>query len=176
MTSDESLYERLLDGEMRAFDALYERYERPLFGFIRRYVADTAQAEEIFHEAFLAVLRERRKRPSLTSFRPWLYRVTRNLCLNRLRSEDRAAKALCRLTDHSPAEAEGPEASLARVEVEEALRRAVARLPDHLRELYALRAAGMSYESLAEALDIPVGTVKSRVSTMLGRLREEMST
>jgi len=176
MRSDESLYEQLLAGDMDAFDVLYERYERPLFGFIRRYVADTAQAEEIFHEAFLAVLHERRKRHSITSFKAWLYRVTRNLCLNRLRSHDRAARAAARLTEHPAAEEQGPEAALARVEIEEALRRAVARLPRQMSELYALRASGMSYEGLAEALDIPVGTVKSRVNSMLNRLRKEMST
>ncbi len=174
--SDESLYEQLLGGDMRAFDVLYERYERPLFGFIRQYVEDTAQAEEIFHEAFLAVLRERRKRRAITSFKAWIYRVTRNLCLNRIRQRDRAARAISRLAELPARETDDPASSLASVEVEEALRLAVARLPEHLRELFALRATGMSYESLAETLGIPLGTVKSRVNSMLNRLREEMST
>lgn len=176
MLSDESLYEQLLAGDMRAFDVLYERYERPLFGFIRQYVADTAQAEEIFHEAFVAVLRERRKRQAISSFKAWLYRVTRNLCLNRIRERDRAARAISRLAENPPREAEGPADSLVRAEVEEELRRAVARLPEHLRELYVLRATGMSYEVLAETLGVPLGTVKSRVNSMLNKLREEMST
>lgn len=176
MPSDEALYERLLAGDMKAFDALYDRYERPLFGFIRRYVADAAQAEEVFHEAFLAVLRERRKSHAMESFRPWLYRVTRNLCLNRLRAEGRAARALAALANQPAAASDGPEAALVRAQAEDALRRAVARLPDHLGELYAMRATGMSYEHLADVLGVPVGTVKSRMNTMLKRLREEMST
>ena len=67
MPSDEALYEQLLGGDMRAFDLLYERYNRPLFGFIRRYVADSAQAEEIFHEAFIALLKEVQQGGTLTN-------------------------------------------------------------------------------------------------------------
>ncbi len=175
MSSDESLYVRLLDGDMSAFDALYARYERPLFGFIRRFVTDAAQAEEIFHEAFLAVLREGRKQRTVTSFRPWLYRVTRNLCLNQLRSRDRASRAMAELAAHPAPGSDRPDTRLAHVETERALDRAVAHLPDELGELYAMRASGMSYESVAELLGIPLGTVKSRMNRMLARLREEMS-
>lgn len=176
MASDEALYERLLDRDMGAFDALYQRYERPLFGFIRHHVADAAEAEEIFHEAFLAVLRERRRGRAVTRFKPWLYRVTRNLCLNRLRGHERARRAIARLAEEPEPAGERPDAALADAEAAEALRAAVARLPAHLGEVYTMRAAGMSYEGLAEVLDIPIGTVKSRVSTMLKRLREEMNT
>lgn len=160
---------------MSAFDALYRRYERPLFGFIKRYLADSAQAEEIFQEAFLAVLRERNNAASLQSFKAWLYRVARNLCLNRLRSHDRAARALGAVAHSPPPAGDGPESSLIHADTTAALRRAVARLPGHLAELYALRASGMSYENLAEVLGIPIGTVKSRMNALLRSLREEMN-
>jgi RNA polymerase sigma-70 factor (ECF subfamily) len=175
MTSDESLYERLVGGDMTAFDQLYRRYEGPLFGFINRYLADGAEAEEVFQEAFLALLRQRSEARELVSFRAWIYRVARNLCLNRLRSRNRAARALDTVAHSPPDEGDGPASVLARADTAEALARAVSRLPDHLAELYALRARGMSYEGVAEVLGIPIGTVKSRMSSMLRSLREEMS-
>jgi RNA polymerase sigma-70 factor (ECF subfamily) len=175
MRSDESLYEQLIGGDLAAFDALYERYERPLFGFIRRHVRDPAEAEEIFHEAFLALLREREQRRAVTSFRAWIYRVARNLCLNRLRSQRRADRAIARLAVEPAVDDAGPEASLVGREAHQRLQRAVSRLPEPLGELYALRAAGLSYEGLAEVLGVPIGTVKSRMNAMLTRLREEMA-
>lgn len=175
MRSDESLYEQLAGGDMAAFDELYRRYERPLFGFIRRYLADAAQAEEVFQEAFLAVLRERHKPERKLSFKAWLYRVARNLCLNRLRSHDREARAFEAVAGAPPPDGHGPESELIRADTAEALRRAVAQLPAHLAEVYSLRVSGMSYEGVAQLLNIPIGTVKSRVNAMLRSLREEMS-
>ncbi len=173
MASDEALYERLLGGDLGAFDALYERYERPLFGFILRHVGDHHEAEDLLHEAFLAVLRERDRGQSATSFRAWIYGVTRHLCLNRLRSRRRAAHALESVV---PLEApdDHPERALQDQEAAKALRCAVERLPAPLAELYQLRTGGLSYEEVAEVLAVPVGTVKSRMHQMVGRLRQEV--
>lgn len=175
MRSDEYLYEQLIRGDMAAFDLLYQRYERPLFGFIRRYVSETTDAEEIFHEAFLAVLRERQKSKSVSSFKAWLYRITRNLCLNRLRNQDRSKKAMSKLVIDLAPESTGPESSLIQAQTNKKLQLAVSQLPDYLGELYSMRASGMSYKGLAQVLDIPIGTVKSRMNTLLRLLREEMS-
>ena len=180
MESDEALYERLLRGEMAAFDRLYDRYERPLFGFIRRQLErdGTREAEDVLHEAFLAVLRERAAGRAATTFRAWLFQVARNLCLNRLRSRRREARALGAVA-LEPGVAEAgrapqPERALAHREAAESLRRAVAKLPGPLVEVYQLRAAGMSYDELAVVLAVPLGTVKSRIHEMVRRLREEM--
>jgi RNA polymerase sigma-70 factor (ECF subfamily) len=120
------------------------------------------------------VLRERDRRGEVARFKPWVYRVCRNLCLNRLRGRERATRAMDRMAREPAPDRDGPESALERAEVTEALRRAVSRLPEHLGEVYAMRAADMSYESLAEVLEIPVGTVKSRVNAMLERPRKEM--
>jgi RNA polymerase sigma-70 factor (ECF subfamily) len=85
--TDEALYARWIGGDLRAFDALYARHERPLFGFVRAFVRDQAEAEDVLHEAFMSVLRERRR--DIRSFRAWMYEVTRHLCLNRARSKKR---------------------------------------------------------------------------------------
>jgi RNA polymerase sigma-70 factor (ECF subfamily) len=174
MLSDEALYERLIKGDLAAFDLLYERHARHLFGFVRQQLEDTQEAEDVLHEAFLTLLRERGARSSARSFRAWIYQVARNLCLNRLRSRRRAERAL-EVVARTPESPCCPERALEQREASEALRGAVSKLPASLAELYHLRAAGMSYEELAEVLAVPLGTVKSRMHEMVCRLREEMT-
>ena len=176
MDTDEALFERLVGGDLRAFDRLYERFERPLFGFIRAQLGDGAEAEDVLHEAFMAVLRERERRHEVRSFRAWLYQVARNLCQNRVRSRNRAGRAADAATQ---VEALGSaplpaERALELHQQAALLQHAVANLPGPLAEVYRLRASGMSYDDVAEILDVPVGTVKSRMHDMVRRLREEM--
>ena len=175
MPSDEALFELLLQGDMGAFDTLYGRYERPLFCFVRRYLPEAQEAEDVFHETFLALLRQREQGGFERSFKAWVYTVARNLCLNRLRSRKRAARAMaaCAQTPREPREQ--PDGRLLQREAAESLRRAVGLLPEALGELYALRSGGLSYAELAQVLGIPLGTVKSRMNDMVKRLREEMN-
>ena len=175
MEPDEALFVAMRAGEMRAFDALYARYERSLFGFIRRFVSDRAEAEDVFHEAFLSVLRSGDldvSRPG--SFRAWLFEVARHASLKRIRSRERGARASEAVRAMEPAHQPGPEEIAARGETALALDRAVAKLPDPLAQVFQLRASGMSYEEMAGALKSPLGTIKSRMHEAVRRLREEM--
>jgi RNA polymerase sigma-70 factor (ECF subfamily) len=180
MEPDERLYERLQRGELAAFELLYERYERRLFGFVLTYVGDRQEAEDLFHEAFLGVLRSRQVEFSAGSFRSWLYQIARNLCLNRLRARARGERARRTVEaatgpERSDVQADvQPDVQIERREATVALTRAIARLPTGLSELYHLRAAGMSYEEMARVLAIPLGTVKSRMHQMMAQLQKEM--
>jgi RNA polymerase sigma-70 factor, ECF subfamily len=165
--SDEALYHRLLAGELAAFDQLYARYERRLFGFVIGQLGDAAEAEDVFHETFLAMLQARGRGVELRSFKAWLFQVARHLCLNRVRSRVRAERAIAALP--APPDAAPADLDAARLPA------AVARLPATLGEVYQLRASGLSYDEMAEILDIPVGTVKSRMHETIVRLREEMT-
>jgi RNA polymerase sigma-70 factor, ECF subfamily len=173
MPSDEALYAQLLAGELAAFDELYRRYESRLFGYVFRQLGDRGEAEDVFHEAFMAVLKERRSQREIASFRAWLFQVARNLCLNRVRQRARATRAL-ETEARSGAVAPDAEQLLAMSGLPEALERAVAGLPTPLAELYSLRASGLSYDEIAETLSVPLGTVKSRMHELVTRLREEM--
>jgi RNA polymerase sigma-70 factor (ECF subfamily) len=175
MLSDEALYESLLAGEVRAFDQLYERHERPLFGFIRRQLTDVAEAEDVLHDTFLALLRDRAGARAAVSLRAWLFGVARHLCLNRQRTQKRAGQALETEARSAPAASTGPEELFAGQESQALLRRAVERLPTDLATLYQLRASGLAYEEMAEALGVPLGTIKSRMHQMVKSLREELS-
>ncbi len=176
MLSDEALYRNLVGGDIAAFDELYRRYERCLFGFVLRQLGDRSEAEDVFHEAFMAVLKERRAR-ELGSFKAWIFEVARNLCYNRTRSRRRAARAF-ETEARSPPSQPHPESIALEREAPAALRRAVAKLravEPPLAQLYDLRTSGLSYDEIAEVLGVPLGTVKSRMHEMVGRLREEMA-
>jgi RNA polymerase sigma-70 factor (ECF subfamily) len=173
MEPDERLVERLRQGDLTAFDRLYERYEGPLFGFIRSYVEDSAEAEDVFHEAFMQVLKN--LSGDLTKFRAWLYTTARNISLNRIRSRKRGAEARRRILEVVPAASDTPERELEDARARKALDRAVGALPTALSEMFHLRASGMSYEEMAQVLDIPLGTVKSRMHEMVQQLRKDMS-
>lgn len=174
MESDERLYERLRGGELDAFDALYARYERRLFAFVRGFLDDAHEAEDVFHEAFLGVLRGRAADFSRGSFRSWLYQVARNACLNRLRSRARGERAQRDSAEAAPPEAARADEKLERAEAAAALGDAVARLPQSLTEVYRLRASGLSYEEMSRVLDVPLGTVKSRMHELIAQLRKEL--
>jgi RNA polymerase sigma-70 factor (ECF subfamily) len=173
MLSDEALYRKLVAGDLDAFDELYRRYESCLFGFVIHQLRDRVEAEDVFHEAFLSVLRDRR-RGELKSFKAFIYQVARNLCLNRLRSRRRADRALETESRSPPDTSLHPESLLVAREAPEALRRALGKLPEPLARLYELRASGLSYEEIAGVLEVPVGTVKSRMHEMVSRLRKEV--
>ena len=174
MRSDEALYEAVLGGDLSAFDTLYERYERPLFGFILRHVPDAHDAEDVLHEAFLAILRDRAGAAAAVSWKAWLFQIARHLCLNRQRSARRATRALEAEARSATEGPHGPDLQLEHAQTQSALREAVAKLPAELGELYTLRARGMSYAEMAEILGIPLGTVKSRMHQLVKDLREEL--
>jgi RNA polymerase sigma-70 factor (ECF subfamily) len=173
METDESLVARLRGGDLGAFDQLYERYELPLFGFIRSYLADSAEAEDLFHEVFMQVLACSDR--DLVRFRGWLYTTARNLCLNRLRAHKRGYAVGRQIVYEAQEPKKSPEQILAEQTTLVALDRAVDKLPQRLSELFHLRASGMSYEEIATVLELPLGTVKSRMHEMVQQLRKDMA-
>jgi RNA polymerase sigma-70 factor (ECF subfamily) len=181
LEADETLYARAKEGDMRAFDALYARYEACLFGFVLSQVRHRADAEDVFHETFVNALKAPIARfdggGGGGAFRAWIYRIARNLVLNRARSGQRGARALAELAIAPGQSPEGPPASdeaFADAELRAALERAVARLPPALSEVFHLRASGLRYEEIADVLECPLGTIKSRMNQMVTQLREEL--
>src|SRR5579883_1201100 len=170
MQSDEALYELVRAGQISAFDELYHRYEERLLAFLTSMLGNRADAEDAFHDAFLNALRSREITFDRGSFRTWLFRIARNVALNKKRTENRGKSAALVLTRPEAPVATTAEEHLHDRQLRLAFDGAVSRLPPALSEVYHLRSAGMSYAEMAEVLAIPLGTLKSRLNQMVVRL------
>lgn len=147
------------------FERLYRRHARELLGFAYGFLRSRAESEEVLHEVFLA-LWEGKCAPDCANVRAWLFTVTRNHALKRLRGRKPRAEAL--------GEVASPEALLVDKKTQEAWAACHGDLPKFLREVYTLRTAGRSYDEIATELAIPVGTVKSRMHQLVKFLKERM--
>jgi RNA polymerase sigma-70 factor (ECF subfamily) len=156
--SDEQLMQAFAQGRSGAFATLFDRYRQPIFGFFRRRVPDTAQAEELAQETFLAVLRAASRYQPSALFRTWLYAIA----LKILRTHRR--KAAFRATFlGSPAEFREP-AAHSSLDAEILIRHAVAKLDSLDREVLLLREfEQLSYAEIASLLALPLNTVRSRL-------------
>ncbi|MFN2130757.1 MAG: RNA polymerase sigma factor [Anaerolineae bacterium] len=161
------------DGDRSAFGALVLRYRRLVYNVAYRTCGDEGLAEDIAQETFV------RAWERLNSFRPegswrgWICRIASNLAIDALRRQ-RPQVELTAVPLVAPGQ--GPEAHVMRDERAEAVRSAILRLPMHTRMALVLREyEGMSYAEVAKVLDIPLGTVKSRLSDARRRLGEELA-
>jgi len=185
--SDEQLLVRLRDGDRSVFGALVRRYERELYGYLRRYLGDDDLADDVFQNTFVAVFLKVKQYEPGRPARPWLYAIATNQAIDALRKKnrraDRRADALVAPDDDGeprplfelvPAADCTPHDHADRAEQRELVRAAVDRLPDILKQVVLLAYfQGMKYRDIADVLDIPVGTVKSRLHAALTKLTEE---
>jgi len=174
--SDEALLRATAGGDPRAFAELYRRHASGLFGFLYRIAGDRAVAEEILQDTMLAVWRSGTGFRGHSAVRTWLYGVARRQAHNRLRS---LVPPPVTLADVPEPAASGPgpeEIALVRADMA-AVGAAMAALPAGHREVLALAFhAQLSHADIAQVLDVPVGTVKSRLHNARARLAELVAT
>ncbi len=170
--SDRELVERVQAGEKQAFDVLVVRYQQKLVKLITRYVRDPQEAMDVAQEAFIKAYRAIPSFRGESSFYTWLYRIGVNTAKNHLVAQGRrppdsdvdAQDAERFDIDTMLREQDTPEAEAYRDEVERTVVEAIAALPEELRTAVTLRELeGMSYQEIAEVMDCPVGTVRSRI-------------
>lgn len=172
---DDELWARARAGEAGAFGLLFERHAKAIYNYCFRNVGEWAAAEDLLSVVFLEAWRRRSKELEAGSVRPWLYGIATNVIRNQRRSERRFAAALRRLPTPQQ-EPDFAEESLGRVNDERRMQRSLAfvrQLPQREREVFVLCTwMELSYEEVAIALDVPLGTVRSRLSRARARLRE----
>lgn len=163
--SDEAIMARVQKGETQLLEMLIKRYERALFAYAQRIVQQRSAAEDAFQETFLRVFRNRAQYRAGSSFRPWLYTICLNACRDSLRKRSRRPeseleKAAYALSDGQP----GPDTLSAQTALAERIRLAVEALPEKQRDVFLLSYyQQLQYPEISEILEIPVGTVKSRM-------------
>jgi RNA polymerase sigma-70 factor, ECF subfamily len=171
--SDAELLARVGEHDREAFEILYGRYVRPIFGLALRKLHDRGHAEDAVQEAFAAIWR------SASTYRPergaaggWLYTVARNAIVDRLRRNGLPTDAeLPELVSGDP----GPAQQAEDAEVSWRVHRALEELEPREREVIELAYwSGMSQSEVAEYLGLPLGTVKTRTRSGLARLATEL--
>jgi RNA polymerase sigma-70 factor (ECF subfamily) len=188
--TDEELLLRARRGRREAFAALVRRYERELYGYLRRYLGDAALADDVFQNTFLQLYTKMSSYEAGRPVRPWLYTIATHQAIDALRRNGRhqAVSLNLRPSDSVPGEPDdlscaleckttGPVEAAQAEERRLAVRAAVERLPDFLRQVVVLGYyQGLKYREIADILDIPLGTVKSRLHAALQKLQENWAT
>lgn len=170
--ADRELVERVKAGDKRAFDVLVRKYQHKLVKLIMRYVNDPADAMDIAQEAFIKAYRAMPNFRGESSFYTWLYRIGVNTAKNYVVAQGRrppdsdidAEDAERYDIESRLKDQDTPEGMAQRDEMERTVLEAIEALPEDLRTAITLREIeGLSYEEIAQAMDCPVGTVRSRI-------------
>lgn len=169
---DEDLVLRVQQGDKSAFDLLVVKYQHKIIQLVNRYVKDPSEAQDVAQESFIKAYRALGNFRGDSAFYTWLYRIAINTAKNYLVSRSRRSSDY--QVDVQDAEAienapqlqgmETPERLLLNQEIIDTIKTAIDKLPEEMRVAIMLREfEGMSYEEIAEAMDCPVGTVRSRI-------------
>ena len=181
---DQQLVERVQRGDKAAFDLLVSKYQRKIFRLLSRLIRDQAELEDVAQEAFIKAYRALPNFRGDSAFYTWLYRIAINTAKNHLVSQGRRAPTT---TEADIEEAETfddgdrlrdlntPESMLVTKQVGEAVNRAIDQLPEDLRTAIVLREIeGLSYEEIAESMNCPIGTVRSRIFRAREAIAQEL--
>lgn len=185
--SDDELITRCIDGDLSAFDFIVERYKIPLFNFIYRYIMDYETAEDLTQEVFLRVYKNiKNYRAEKSQFRTWIYKIASNLCKNEIRNRKRRSKIFINdinfeydderdIIQNMQDNSELSLQTLEDNELKKIISRTISNLPEKFRVVLILRdIQRLSYEEISKIINIPIGTVKSRLNRARLMLREKM--
>ena len=170
--ADQALVEKVQLGDKKAFDVLVLKYQQKIANLISRYIRDPSEVLDVTQEAFIKAYRALPNFRGDSAFYTWLYRVAINTAKNHLAAQSRrppqddieAETAEQRDMGGRLKEHETPERLAMEDEMANTIKAALDALPDELRTAITLRELeGMSYEEIAQAMDCPIGTVRSRI-------------
>ena len=172
MEADLILVRRVQQGDKTAYDLLVLKYQQKIANLVSRYVRDTSEAQDVCQDAFIKAYRGLANFRGESAFYTWLYRIAVNTAKNHLVAQGRrggnATLDAQEAEQYAGAdvlhEQASPERELLTAEIQEAVRLTIEQLPEELRAAISLREfEGMSYDEIAEIMDCPIGTVRSRI-------------
>lgn len=178
-TEDRELIRECLAGNRKAYRTLLVRYQDIVFNYCKRMIRDPGQAEDIAQEAFVRTLTRLDRYDERYTFSAWIFKIATNLCIDHLRKSKRIAYSLDQDIEsrdgsfrrEMASKEPDPTARVQAGEQMQLLNEAIAELPEHYRSILLLRhQEEMSYEEIAQTLDLPIGTVKIRIH----RAREQI--
>ena len=169
--TDQQLVQSSQRGDLRAFDLLVLKYQGRIAALVGRYVADAGEVEDVTQEAFIKAYRALAKFRGDSAFYTWLYRIAANAAKNHLVAKGRRPGADATIEDAEGfdeggllSESASPEALAMGEELADVVESALKELPDELKAALTLREFdGLSYDEIADVLECPVGTVRSRI-------------
>lgn len=169
--SDEQLVARVQQGDRRSFDLLVLKYQHKVMALVRRFVKDHAEAEDVAQDAFIKAYRAINSFRGDSAFYTWLYRIAVNTAKNALDTRKRRPGADVDIDDieefafsDSLKIDENPESLLATEDLNRVVAETLDALPEELRRALMLREFdGLSYEEIAQVMNCPIGTVRSRI-------------
>jgi RNA polymerase sigma-70 factor (ECF subfamily) len=167
--TDSELVARCRAGDQQAWSELVQRFSRYVYAIsVQAFRLSEADAEDVFQEVFARAYQHLDGLRDDAAVRPWLAQLTRRLCIDRLRASARERPASA-----EELELPGTEETLTMLEDALTVHEALAAAPEHCREILdRFFARDESYKTIGESLDLPAGTIASRISRCLGRLRE----
>ena len=180
--TDEELVARASAGDLESFNQLVTRWERPIYALAYRTLGREEDARDVVQEAFLRAYRGLRGFKGQAKFSSWLYRITLNLCRDWIRRERRTPLVQVAegtdpvdLADERVAPSESVEDLVARRELSQAVAQAMAELPEEQRTAILLKEYhGLTFQEIADMLDCPLSTVKTRLYQGLSVLRRQL--
>ncbi|WP_036181450.1 RNA polymerase sigma factor RpoE [Marinomonas sp. MED121] len=171
-SSDQELVERVQNGDKRAFDLLVLKYQYKVMGLIGRYVSDKHEVMDVAQESFIKAYRAIGNFRGDSAFYTWLYRIAVNTAKNYLVGRNRRPPSSDVALDDEEeytafdalADVDTPDATLNKDRLEAAIYETIEQLPEELKTAIRLREFdGLSYEDIAQIMECPVGTVRSRI-------------
>ena len=170
---DQILVERAQAGDRHAFDQLVSKYQRKLGRLLSRFIRDSAEIEDVTQEAFIKAYRALPSFRGDSAFYTWLYRIGINTAKNYLVAQGRRAPTSTQFDSEEAETFESadqlrdintPDSLLMSKQIGETVNSAIDALPEELRRAIVLREIdGLSYEEIADMMDCPIGTVRSRI-------------
>ncbi len=184
MIEEKRLVRLAIQGSQEAFGQLVSTYEKQVYNLALRMVGNREDAADLTQEAFLRAWRGLQTFKSEAAFSTWMYRLTTNVCIDFLRREKRRRTVSLTFLDEEdgqevelsiPDDSPGPEQLVLETENQEMVARALGELNVEFREILTLRVInGLTYEEIADVLEIKPGTVKSRLSRAREKLRKQL--